>query len=110
MRLADVRYLRRELEEYRALAATLPSNGCWHTAALEKKLLRQADHLAASLWEITKFISSTEDAELRLIMELRYFRGYTWAQIAEELPAKMSASAVRMKHDRYLKKMQAKPV
>ena len=44
MQLTDVRYLRRELEEYRALARSLPDGGCWHTAALEKKLLRQADH------------------------------------------------------------------
>ena len=104
MQLTDVRYLRRELEEYRALAQSLPDGGCWHTAALEKKLLRQADHLAQALWEITKFIADTPDPELRLILELRYFRGYTWARIAEELPVKLSPSAARMKHDRYLKK------
>ena len=45
MQLTDVRYLRRELEEYRALAQSLPEGGCWHTVALEKKLLRQAENI-----------------------------------------------------------------
>ena len=46
MKQTDVRYLRRELEEYRRLAELLPSNGSWRTAALEQKLQRQADQLA----------------------------------------------------------------
>lgn len=104
MKLADVRYLRRELEEYRRLAELLPDSGCWRTAAMERKLLRQAEKLAAQLWEITKIISEIEDQEIRLIFELRYFRGYTWAEVAKELPTRLSPNAARMKHDRYLKK------
>ncbi len=106
MNMADVRYLRRELEEYRDLAGLLPSSGCWRTAALEKKVLQQADRLAEQLWETTELIHNMDDPELRLIFELRYFRGYTWAEIADALPVKLSSDAARMKHDRYMKRLQ----
>ncbi len=106
MRMEDVRYLRQELEEFRQLAELLPEKGCWRTAALQQKLYRTAEDLAERLWSITKMIQSMEDAELRLIFELRYFRGYTWAQVAEALPVKLTPDAARMKHDRYLKKLK----
>ena len=104
MKMEDIRYLRRELEEYRQLAELLPEKGCWRTAALERKLLRTAEELAQRLWSVTKLIQTIEDAELRLIFERRYFHGDTWAQVAAALPVKLTPSAVRMKHDRYLKK------
>ncbi|MBQ8600089.1 MAG: hypothetical protein IJ407_01735 [Clostridia bacterium] len=106
MKPADIRYLRRELEEYRLLTDLMPNSGCWRTAALEKKLRRQAEQLAEQLWETTKLIQSMEDPELRLIFELRYFRGYTWAEAAESLPVKLTPAAARMKHDRYMKKLK----
>ena len=102
--LEDVRVLRRELEEYQALLNALPDCGTWRTEALEKKLRRTADRLAEKLWEITKFITEIPDAELRLICELRYFRGCTWSEVAKKLPTYLSADGARMKHDRYLKK------
>lgn len=103
MTLCDVRYLRREMEEYRILTEQLPTAGTWQTAALQRRLLRTADDLAAQLWEITKFIAEIPDEELRLIFELRYFRGYTWAEVAKALPTALTADGARMKHDRWLK-------
>lgn len=103
MRLCDVRLLRQEMEEYRQLAAFLPEKGNWQTSALQKKLRRTAEQLASELWEISCFIGEMEDPELRLIFELRYFRGYTWREVAAHLPTLLSADGARMKHDRYLK-------
>ena len=99
----DVRCLRRELEECNALLATLPQDAPgWETAALRRKLHRLTERLAAELWEITKIIEGIDDPELRLIFELRYFRGYTWHEVATHLPTIMSGDGARMKHDRYL--------
>ncbi len=103
MKLYDIRCLRRELEEYRALLDCLPPAGSWRSAALEQRLRRTADRLAEELWSISKFITEIPDPELRLIFELRYFRGYTWREVAEHLPTLLSADGARMKHDRYLK-------
>lgn len=103
MELCDVRFLRRELEEYRLLLEQLPTAGTWQTAALERKLQRTADRLAAELWGVTCFIADIPDTELRLIFELRYFRGCSWPEVATGLPTALSPDGARMKHDRYLK-------
>lgn len=107
MRLPDVRILRRELEEYDRLMEMLPQEPLkWETAAWEKKLQRHAALLADKLWEVTKLIAKIPDEELRLIFELRYFRGYSWSEVAEALPTRLSAGAARMKHDRYLRSLE----
>lgn len=108
MQLSDVRLLRRELEEYKELREVLPRAGSWQTAALERKLQRLADTLAAELWQITCFIAEIPDPELRLIFELRYFRGCSWREVAAGLPTLLSPDAARMKHDRYLKMKKMK--
>lgn len=100
----DVRILRKELEEYQALRDLLPDCGAWRSRALENRLRRTAERLAEQLWEITKLISEIPDPEIRLIFELRYFRGCSWQEVAKELPTCLSADGARMKHDRYLKK------
>ena len=102
MNLPDVRFIRRELEEYQQLLSIMPQDGEWKTAAWRKKLHRHATILADSLWEVTKFIATIPDSELRLIFELRYFRGLTWEQVAAEMPPRLSPNGARMKHDRYL--------
>lgn len=102
MNLPDVRFVRRELEEYQRLLSMMPQGGEWKVAAWEKKLRRHAAILADSLWEVTKFIAKIPDSELRLIFELRYFRGFTWQQVAAEMPTRLSPNGARMKHDRYL--------
>lgn len=103
MRLPDVRLIRRELIEYNRLLEMLPQDlQEWQTAAWERKLQRHAAILADELWEVTKLIAAIPDEELRLIFELRYFRGFSWTQVAAELPTHLSPGGVRMKHDRYL--------
>ena len=101
----DVRCLRRELEECNALLEALPKDAAtWRVSAMKRKLERLADRLAKELWEIAKLLEGIDDPELRLIFELRYFRGYTWNEVAAHLPTILSADGARMKHDRYLKK------
>ncbi len=101
----DVRCLRRELEECNALLNSFPQGtATWRVAAMKRRLERIADRLAKELWEISKLIEAIDDPELRLIFELRYFRGYTWPEVSAHLPTILSADGARMKHDRYLKK------
>ncbi len=104
MQVSHIKYLRRELEEYRLLLEQIPAGGGWQTQAFRRRQQRAADQLAAELWEISKVIADIRDPELRLIFQLRYFRGYPWAKVAEELPTALSPDGARLKHDRYLKK------
>lgn len=105
----DVRCLRAELEECKALLEAFPAGcGGWQAAALRRKLERLCDRVAKELWEISKCIEAIDDPELRLIFELRYFRGYTWHEVATHLPTILSADGARMKHDRYLKRIKNK--
>ena len=107
MQVSHIKYLRKELEEYRALLESFPKEGGWRMQAFCQKQQKAAEHLAAELWEISKVIAAIDEPELRLIFQLRYFRGYPWARVAEELPTTLSADGARMKHDRYLKKLQS---
>lgn len=107
MQISHIKYLRRELEEYRLLIESLPAEGGWQARAFRVKQQKAADRLAAELWQISKVIAEINDPELRLIFQLRYFRGYSWAKVAEELPTTLSADGARMKHNRYLKRLQS---
>lgn len=106
--IKDVRILRRELAEYESLRELVKEGEGWRCSALERKLRRMAEEVAEQLWEVTKLIEGMEDPELRLIFELRYFRGCTWPEVAKKLPTLLSADGARMKHDRYLKKLKNK--
>ncbi len=107
MQAAHIKYLRRELEEYQALLDCLDSGKNWKAQALRLRHQQTADALAKALWDISALIASIEDAELRLIFELRYFRGYTWKQVANELPVRISADAARVKHDRFMRRYES---
>ena len=104
MQAAHIKYLRRELEEYRSLMQCLDAGESWQAQVLRLRHRQTADALAAQLWEASRMIERIEDTELRLILELRYFRGYTWQQIACSLPVRLSADGVRVKHDRFMRK------
>ena len=106
MQVSHIKYLRRELEEYRLLLCQLPESGGWQAQVFRRRQQQAAERLAAELWEISKVIAAIDDPELRLIFQLRYFHGYPWKRVAEELPTTLSADGARMKHDRYLKKIQ----
>ena len=105
MTLCDIRFLRQELEEYRLLTEVLRQSKSWRSAALCRKLEHTVDQLSQKLWQVTTLIEEIPDPELRLIFELRYFRGFTWQQVANGLPTRLSADGARMKHDRYLQKL-----
>lgn len=101
MKPIDVRFLRMELEECRLLLSRLPEEGGWQAQAFRRRQIRAAEALAEQLWDYSKQLEEISDPELRLIFRLRHFEGLTWAQIAERLPAKLSAGAVRMKYNRH---------
>lgn len=107
MQVAQIKYLRCELEEYRSLMACLDAGKSWQAQALRLRHQQAADALAEELWQLDGMIAAIEDPELRLIFELRYFRGYTWGQVVSVLPTKLSADGARMKHDRFLQKYYA---
>lgn len=107
VQVSRIKYLRKELEEYRLLLDSFPEECGWQAKVFRQKQQKAADRLAAELWEISKVMEAIRDPELRLIFQLRYFRGYKWARVAEELPTTLSADGARMKHDRYLKKVQS---
>lgn len=107
MKLSDVRFLRRELEEYRALQRCLQRAGGWREAAITRRIEALSARLAEELWGVTRLIADIPETELRLIFELRYFRGLTWEEVAAELPTRLSPDGARMKHDRYLKKYRS---
>ena len=71
MQVAHIKYLRCELEEYRSLLACLDSGKSWQAQALRLRHQQAADALAEELWQVTDMIAAIEDAELRLIFELR---------------------------------------
>lgn len=110
MKLADVRYLKRELEEYTALRTALPRMGSLRSDFLDRHLSRRAEELAGEYQRIVRFIEGIPDPELRLIFELRYFRGESWQGVAKGLPVLLSADGARMKHDRYLRSVSSKKV
>lgn len=107
MRPCDIKLIRRELEEYRSLQQCVALGRGWRERALEQKLARRTAALAEAVWQVTCALNAIPDPELRLIFELRYFRGLTWEEVAEELPTKLSPDGARMKHDRYIKKQRS---
>lgn len=84
--------------------ACLDAGKSWQAQALRLRHQQAADALAEELWRFDEMIAAIEDTELRLIFELRYFRGYTWGQVAAHLPTKLSPDGARMKHDRFVRK------
>lgn len=56
--------------------------------------------------EIECYINDIEDIQIRLMLRLRYMRGYTWKEIGEEL--EMTKQAVYQKYSRYIKSVDKK--
>ena len=53
-------------------------------AALHEELVQQKENLAKKELAITKYIKRVEQADIRLIMELRYIDGRDWFDVAIE--------------------------
>lgn len=52
---------------------------------------------------LNRYIASVEDAQMRMIFQLRYVRGMSWQQVATRIGGGNTADGVRKAHDRYLK-------
>ena len=52
---------------------------------------------------LNRYITNVPDAQIRMIISLRYINGLSWQQIASSIGGGNTADSVRKKHDRFLK-------
>lgn len=52
---------------------------------------------------LNRYIASVDDAQMRIILSLRYVNGLSWQQVASHIGGGNTADAVRKSHDRFLK-------
>jgi len=52
---------------------------------------------------LNRYIASVEDAQMRMILSLRYVNGLSWQQVADGIGGNNTADGVRKSHDRFLK-------
>lgn len=72
---------------------------------LKRVLQERYNKLLNEQTEIELFISSIEKSDIRQIFEHRYIDNMTWFEIAHEMKYNYE-SVPRMKHDRYLEKIE----
>ena len=53
---------------------------------------------------LNRYITGIEDAQMRMILSLRYVNGLSWQQVAVNIGGGNTADGVRMMVDRYLQK------
>ena len=70
---------------------------------LNKKLTARLNELLDEIDELLDFISTIDDPVLRMILMLKYVKGYTWEQIGREVG--YSSRMVRLKHANFIKKL-----
>ena len=70
---------------------------------LNKKLTAKLNELMDERDELINFTSTIDDPVLRMILMLKYVKGYTWNQIGREIG--YSARSVRLRHARFVKKL-----
>ena len=52
---------------------------------------------------LNRYIAGVEDAQMRMILSLRYVNGLSWQQVAAQIGGGNTADGVRKAHDRFLK-------
>lgn len=52
---------------------------------------------------LNRYIKDIPDAQMRMILSLRYVNGLTWQQVADSIGEGNTADAIRKKHDKFLK-------
>lgn len=57
------------------------------------------------LRKLVDFVNTIEDSQLRLIFSYRYINNLTWRQIALHIGGGNTEYGVKMKHNRYLRKV-----
>ena len=70
---------------------------------LNEKLKAKLNELLDEIDELLDFINTIDDSTLRMILWLKYVKGYTWEQIGSEIG--YSARSVRMKHAKFIKNL-----
>jgi len=70
---------------------------------LNKKLTAKLNELMDERDELINFINTIDDLVLRMILMLKYVKGYTWNQIGREIG--YSARSVRLRHAKFVKKL-----
>lgn len=55
---------------------------------------------------LNRYIQSVEDAQMRMILSLRYINGLHWDQVAASISSCISSESIRKAHDRFLSKNQ----
>lgn len=72
-------------------------------SSLELILQKRLDECVDKVIEIERFISSIEDSRTRMIFQMRYVDGWSWAKISRSMGS-MDESYARKLVDRYLNK------
>lgn len=70
---------------------------------LGKKLTAKLNELIDEMDALLDFINAIDDPTLRMILTLKYVKGYTWEQIGDEIG--YSDRSVRLKHAKFIKKL-----
>lgn len=53
---------------------------------------------------LNRYIQNIDDAQMRMILSLRYVNGLNWEQVAASISCCLSGESVRKAHDRFLSK------
>ncbi len=109
---------KRKLEELTAAASGctqritgLPHVGCGDkTGDLAILIAEQRDLIELKVRQsvieynrLNRYIASVGDAQMRMILSLRYVNGLSWQQVAFHIGGGNTADSVRKSHERFLK-------
>jgi len=70
---------------------------------LRNKLKHRMDELIKEREKLEEYINGIQDSQIRIILTLRYVKGYSWRQIANQIGGGNTPDSVRKMHDRFLK-------
>ena len=96
-------YLNRELQRETLKLAVMKKTDSGYNELYELVENNRLRCLAL-LIKTQKFIYSIDDSRTRQIFELRYIKGLTWTQTAQQMGGYVKSDTIRMIHDRYFKK------
>ena len=92
----------------------MPSGGSRTTSKVEDRVIRKEeiqerihnlrDRAEREQVRLLKYIESIEDGFVRQVMEYRFMEDFTWKEVARKMGKGITADAVRMAVDRYLRK------
>ena len=99
--ISQLCYLNREVPRLRQRLAELrEGGGSEKEVAALQGLLQRREQERDRLW---RYIDDTEDARMRLILELRFAKRLPWVKVAERMGGGNTADGVRKACFRYLR-------